>query len=97
MITTKQRAYLRGLANKVETILQIGKTGIREQTLKQVDDALTARELIKIRTLETSPTSSRESADFIAEKVGADVVQVIGSRIVLYRESKDNKKIYLVK
>ena len=97
MLTSKQRAQLRGLANKVETILQIGKTGIREQTLKQVDDALTARELIKIRTLETSPTSSRESADFIAEKVGADVVQVIGSRIVLYRESKDNKKIYLVK
>lgn len=97
MLTSKQRAQLRGLANKVETILQIGKTGIGEQTLKQVDDALTARELIKIRTLETSPTSSRESADFIAEKVGADVVQVIGSRIVLYRESKDNKKIYLVK
>ncbi|MBR3961726.1 MAG: ribosome assembly RNA-binding protein YhbY [Clostridia bacterium] len=97
MLTSKQRAQLRGLANKVETILHIGKTGIGEQTLKQVDDALTARELIKIRTLETSPTSSRESADFIAEKVGADVVQVIGSRIVLYRESKDNKKIYLVK
>ena len=97
MLTSKQRAQLRGLANKVETILQIGKTGIGEQTLKQVDDALTAREPIKIRTLETSPTSSRESADFIAEKVGADVVQVIGSRIVLYRESKDNKKIYLVK
>ena len=97
MLTSKQRAQLRGMANKMETILQIGKTGITDQTVKQVDDALIARELIKIRTLETSPTSSRESADLIAEKTGADVVQVIGSRIVLYRESKDNKQIYLVK
>ncbi len=97
MLTSKQRAQLRGMANTMETILQIGKTGITEQTLKQVDDALTARELIKIRTLETSPTSSRESADFIAEKLCADVVQVIGSRIVLYRENKENKQIYLVK
>lgn len=97
MLTSKQRAQLRGMANKTETILQIGKTGITEQTIKQIDDALTARELIKIRTLETSPLSSRQSADFVAEKIGADVVQVIGSRIVLYRESKDNKQIYLVK
>lgn len=97
MLKSKQRAQLRGLANKIETILQIGKTGITDQTVKQIDDALTARELIKIRTLETSPTSSRESADLISERVGADVVQVIGSKIVLYRESKDNKQIYLVK
>ena len=97
MLTSKQRAQLRGMANQMETILQIGKTGITEQTVKQIDDALTARELIKIRTLETSPLSSRESADIVAKKVGADVVQVIGTRIVLYRESKDNKQIYLVK
>ena len=97
MLTSKQRAQLRAMANTMDTILQIGKTGISEQTIKQIDDALTARELIKIRTLETSPLSSRESADFVAEKVGADVVQVIGSKIVLYRESKDNKQIYLVK
>ena len=97
MLTSKQRAQLRGMANTMETILQIGKTGITDQTVKQVDDALTARELIKIRTLETSPTSSRESADMLAEKVEADVVQVIGTRIVLYRENKKNKQIYLVK
>ncbi|MBQ0084176.1 MAG: ribosome assembly RNA-binding protein YhbY [Clostridiales bacterium] len=97
MLTSKQRAQLRGMANSYETILQIGKTGITEQTIKQIDDALTARELIKIRTLETSPKSSRQSADEVAERVGADVVQVIGSRIILYRESKDNKQIYLVK
>lgn len=97
MLTSKQRAQLRGMANTMETILQIGKTGISDQTIKQIDDALVARELIKIRTLETSPLSSRKSADLVAEKVGADVVQVIGSKIVLYRESKDNKQIYLVK
>ncbi len=97
MLTSKQRAQLRGVANTMETILQIGKTGITDQTVKQIDDALTARELIKIRTLETSPTTSRESADLLAEKVGADVVQVIGTRIVLYRENKKNKQIYLVK
>ncbi len=97
MLTSKQRAQLRGMANSYDTILQIGKTGISEQTIKQVDDALTARELIKIRTLETSPTTSRESADMLAEKVNADVVQVIGSKIVLYRENKKDKKIYLVK
>ena len=95
MLTSKQRAQLRGMANTMETILQIGKTGITDQTVKQVDDALTARELIKIRTLETSPTSSRESADMLAEKVGADVVQVIGRKFVLYRKSKDNQKIFL--
>lgn len=97
MLTSKQRAQLRGMANTMETILQIGKTGITDQTVKQVDDALTARELIKIRTLETSPTSSRESADVLSDRVGADVVQVIGTRIVLYRENKKNKQIYLVK
>lgn len=97
MLTSKQRAQLRGMANTMETILQIGKGGISEQTIKQIDDALTARELIKIRTLETSPVTSRAAADSIAEKIGADVVQVIGTKIVLYRESKDNKTVYLVK
>lgn len=97
MLTSKQRATLRGIANGYETILQIGKTGITDQTIKQIDDALEARELIKIRTLETCPTTSRQSADEISEKLGADVVQVIGSRIVLYRESKENKKIVLKK
>ncbi len=97
MLKSKQRAQLRSLANGIDTILQIGKTGISAQTLKQVDDALEARELIKIRTLETAPMSSRQAADEIAEKVNADVVQVIGSRIVLYRQSVNNRKIVLVK
>ncbi len=97
MLNSRQRAQLRGLANSLDTILQIGKGGISEQTLKQIDDALEARELIKIRTLETCPITSREAADSIAKKIGADVVQVIGSRIILYRESLNNKSIKLVK
>ncbi len=97
MLNSRQRAQLRGLANSMETILQVGKSGVTENTLKQVSDALEARELIKLRTLETCPISSREAAEEIAEKTGADVVQVIGTRFVLYRESKDNKQIKLVK
>ena len=97
MLNSRQRAQLRGLANSFDTILQIGKGGISEQTLKQIDDVLEARELIKIRTLETCPVTSREAADSVAEKLSADVVQVIGSRIVLYRESLNNKTIKLVK
>lgn len=97
MLNSRQRAQLRGLANSMETILQVGKSGVTENTVKQVSDALEARELIKLRTLGTCPTSPRETAEEIAEKTGADVVQVIGTRFVLYKESKDNKQIKLVK
>ncbi len=97
MLTGKQRAQLRALANSIDTIFQVGKGGINEQLIRQVDETLEARELIKLRVLETSPQSSREAADEIAKETGADVVQVIGSRFVLYRESKENKKIVLVK
>ena len=97
MLNSRQRAQLRGLANSLDTIVQIGKGGVTENTVKQVDDALEARELIKLRVLETSPVSSREAADEIAEKTHSDVVQVIGTRFVLYRESRDNKQIRLVK
>lgn len=97
MLNSRQRAQLRGMANTYETIFQIGKGGINEQLIKQVDEALEARELIKLRTLENSPETSRTAADEIANQVGADVVQVIGSRFILYRESKDNKTIKLVK
>ncbi len=97
MLNSRQRAQLRGLANDYETILQVGKMGISENTVKQVDDALEARELIKMSVLETSPLTSREVADELAKKVRADVVQVIGRKFILYRESKDNKTIKLVK
>lgn len=97
MLNSRQRAQLRGMANGYDTIFQIGKGGINDQLIKQVDEALEARELIKLRVLETSPETSRTAADMIAQQVSADVVQVIGSRFVLYRESKDNKSIVLVK
>ena len=99
MINSRQRAQLRALANGMETIFQVGKAGIREQLIKQVDDALEARELIKLRTLEASDFTARTAADEIAVRVGADVVQVIGTRFILYRQSskKENRKIVLVK
>lgn len=97
MLNSRQRAQLRGMANRMETIFQVGKSGIGEEIKKQVDDALEARELIKMRVLETAPVTSREAADTIAQMVGADVVQVIGSRFILYRESVNNKQIVLVK
>lgn len=96
MLTSKQRAQLRGLANRLDAIFQVGKGGLSDQLTRQVDDALEARELIKLRVLETSPQTAREAADAVADAVGADVVQVIGSRFVLYRESKDHKQIELV-
>ena len=97
MLTSKQRAQLRAMANGLETIFQVGKSGIADAYISQVDDTLEKRELIKLRVLETSPLSSKEAAEETAQRTGADVVQVIGSRFVLYRESKENKKIELIK
>ncbi len=97
MLNSRQRAQLRAMANGYETIFQIGKGGLNEQIVKQTDDALEARELIKLRVLETSPQTAREAADELAKAVNADVVQVIGSRFILYRESRDSKTIKLVK
>ena len=82
MLNSRQRAQLRSIANSYDTIFQIGKGGINDALIKQIDEALEKRELIKIRTLETSPETSREAADNVAEAVKADVVQVIGSRFV---------------
>lgn len=95
MLNSKQRAELRGMANTLEPIFQVGKGGVNDQLIRQVDETLEKRELIKLTTLETSPESSREAADKIAESVGADVVQVIGRKFILYRKSKENQKIFL--
>ena len=97
MLTSKQRAYLRGLANSLETILIIGKGEITDNVIMQADTALTARELIKGRVLENSSYTSREGAEIIAEKCGADVVQVIGLKFVIYRMNSDEPKITLPK
>ena len=87
MLTSKQRAQLRGLANSMDTTLQVGKGGVMDPLVKQVDDALTARELIKMRVLETAPQSSREIADELAQATNSQVVQVIGTKFVLYRRN----------
>ena len=101
MLTSKQRAQLRGMANGIDAIFQIGKGGMNDQLIRQVDETLEARELIKLTVLETSPDPVRAVADTVAEKTGADVVQVIGFKFILYRRSKtlakDNKEIKLVK
>ncbi len=96
MLTSKQRAYLRGRANDYDTIFQVGKGGINENMLEQIDNALEARELIKLRTLENSDFFAKEAAQTIAEELGADVVSVVGSRFILYRESQKNKKFDIV-
>ncbi len=97
MLNGKQRAYLRSLANGLDSILIVGKGGIDANILKQADDALAARELIKGSVLETSPVAPREAADRIAGGTGADTVQVIGSRFVLYRRNEKEPKIVLPK
>ncbi len=90
-MTSNQRAYLRSLANQLETIFQVGKGGMNDQLIRQVDETLAVRELIKLRVLETSPISAREAAEEIAAQVKAEVVQVIGYRFVLYRPAKEPK------
>lgn len=99
MLTSKQRAYLRGLAAKEDTILQIGKDGITEKTAETMSDMLRARELVKGRVLENSMLTAREAAEQLAVAARCEVVQVIGSKFVLYRmqHDKSRRKIDLVK
>ena len=95
MLTSKQRAYLRSLATNEPAIMQVGKGGIGDNLIKTVSDALEARELIKLSVLENSEYTPRETADTLAEAVSADVVGVIGRKVILYRESVKHKKIEL--
>lgn len=99
-LTSKQRSQLRGLANSLDTILQVGKDGLGENLVKQANDALEARELIKGKALENCKLTAREAAEALAKATRSEVVQVIGTKFVLYRQShnKDKKdKIVLVK
>ena len=84
MLTSKQRSTLRGIASKYDTILQVGKGGISEALVQQVKDALRKRELIKMRVLDNCPLDAREAAEELAARTGSEVVQVIGSRFVLF-------------
>ena len=95
MLTSKQRSYLRGIASGYDTIMQIGKGGINDNLVKTVSDALEARELIKLRVLENSDFTPREAADEISRLTNSEVVTVIGTKFVLYRESEKHKKIIL--
>ena len=95
MLNSKQRAYLRSLASGYDTIFQVGKGGISEELAEGLSSALEARELIKIKILENSGYTAREAADEIAPLIGADVVSVIGTKIVLYRKAEKKPKIIL--
>lgn len=92
-MTGKERAAWRAKANSLEPLFQIGKGGISDALIKQTDDALRARELIKLKVLlESSPVSVRNAANELAEKLGVEVIQVIGGVMVLYRESEELKE-----
>ena len=98
-LTSKQRAQLRGLANGIDTILIVGKEGIGDNLVRQADEALEARELIKGKVLDNSLLSPREAAEELAPRTRSEIVQVIGTKFVLYRPShkRDKKdKIVLV-
>ena len=91
-MTTKQRAYLKSLAMTMEPISQVGKSSMRPGLTQAISEALEARELIKISVLKNCADDPRELAEIISERTRSEIVQVIGKKIVLYREGKDDKK-----
>lgn len=95
MITTKQRAQLKSLANNLPAVFQIGKSGVNDKQTLQIDDYLRVHELVKFSVLDNSLYSAREAAEEIAEKIGAEVVQVIGSKVVLYKQNPKEPVIRL--
>ncbi|MBO4500948.1 MAG: YhbY family RNA-binding protein [Clostridia bacterium] len=95
MITTKQRAYLRKLGQTTDALYQIGKNGIIETTIETLDAALTARELIKITVLETSPVNPKEVMAELMDKLGCEAVQVIGRKVTIYRPNAEKPVIVL--
>ncbi|MBQ5760521.1 MAG: ribosome assembly RNA-binding protein YhbY [Clostridia bacterium] len=97
MITSKQRAFLRGKANDIDAIFQIGKDGIHENLIAQLNDVLEARELIKIKVLETAMLTAREASEAVCEATGADPVQCIGTKFVIYRPNSEKPVIILPK
>ena len=97
MLTSKQRAFLRGLANPIDTIVIVGKDGVTDNLVLQVGDALKARELIKGKVLESSLLTSREVSDELCSRCKCEAVQCIGSKFVLYRANKKTPKIVFPK
>lgn len=94
-MTSKQRAYLRGLANSIDPIFQIGKGGLTDVLIEQLSDALEARELIKINVLKTAPDYARDLANEIAEATNSEVIQVVGNKITLFRQRKEKSRFEL--
>lgn len=94
-MTSKQRAYLRSLANNIDAIFQVGKGGVSDVLLEQLNNAIEARELIKITVLETAPGSAKELSEEIANGTNSVVVQTVGNKITLFRQKKKNSKIEL--
>lgn len=94
-MTGKQRAKLRAMANTIETILYIGKDGITDGTIKEAYDALEARELIKGCVQQGAPIDARSALQQLCEKTGAEPIQQIGRRFVMYRPSRENPKIVI--
>lgn len=92
MMTSKQRAYLKGLAMTMEPIFQIGKNSLTPENTAAIGEALEAREMIKIRVLQNCTDDPRELAELVSERTRSQVVQVIGKKIVLYKEGRDDKK-----
>lgn len=96
-LNSRQRAQLRSMANTLQPIFQIGKSGIGTEMIEQLSLALEARELIKITVLETAPLSAREAADALKVPLRAEIVQCIGRKLVLYRKNHENPRIELCK
>ena len=96
-MTSKERAYLRGLANSIDAIFQIGKGGISDNLISQLSDALEARELIKVSVLETAPANAKLLGNEIANLTNSILVQTVGNKITLYRARKKDSKIVLPK
>ncbi len=94
-MTSKQRAYLRSLANSIDPIFQIGKAGLSDNLIKQLDDALEARELIKINVLETAPDEVKAFGEQIADATHSTFIQAIGNKITIYRANSKKPKIIL--
>ncbi|MCI5884636.1 MAG: ribosome assembly RNA-binding protein YhbY [Clostridiales bacterium] len=95
MITSKQRSYLRSLAHQLDPLVYIGKNDLTDNILNEIDTCLEHRELVKIKIQESCLLDPKETANEVAEKLGAEFVQAIGRKFVLYRESKDYRQIVL--
>lgn len=97
MLTGKQRSYLKSLAHNLDPLFQLGKNGISENFIKEVDVALESRELVKINILNNSDMDTDEVSREMVEALGAEFVQSIGNKVIIYRESEENKTIKLPK